>query len=421
VIAVIGLGFVGLATALSFAEKGSQVTGFDIDADRMAALRAGQLPFYEPGLDTALARHLGCGFVLADSVAAALRGAEIAFLCVGTPANSDGAADLSHVLGAIESILRARSRRGFLVLVTKSTVPPGTTAGRIAPFIGNLGWQVGSEVGLANNPEFLREGNAWEDVVHPDRIVIGVEDDRSRGILEELYASFDVPVHAVSWTTGEFVKYLSNTLLATMISFANDASMIADAVGDIDVKTAFRILHEDRRWSGNPANMASYVYPGCGFGGYCLPKDTQALHTQARARGYESPVLAATLAVNRRIRDHVVDHVLRQTRPGKPVGILGLAFKPGSDDVRETPARAIVDGLVGAGVKVLAYDPLAARNFRRHYGDAGEGAGNLGYAEDLAEVAATADPLVILTGWPEFRERRHLFAGRTVLDFRYML
>jgi UDPglucose 6-dehydrogenase len=421
VISVIGLGFVGLATALSFAEKGSRVTGFDIDVDRMATLRAGQLPFYEPGLDTALARHLGRGFVLADSTAAALHSAEIVFVCVGTRANCEGAADVSHVLGAIESALGARASRSFLLLVIKSTVPPGTTAGRIAPFISKLGWQVGSEVGLANNPEFLREGNAWEDVVHPDRIVIGVEDDRSRSALEELYASFDVPVHAVSWTTGEFVKYLSNSLLATMISFANDAAMLADAVGDIDVKTAFRILHEDRRWSGDPANMASYVYPGCGFGGYCLPKDTAALNAQARACGYESPVLAATLAVNRRICDHVVNHVLRQTKPGKPVGILGLAFKPGSDDVRETPARAIVLGLVEAGLRVLAYDPLAASNFRRYHGNAIEGAANLDYAEDLAQVAAAADPLVILTGWPEFREQRHLFAGRTVLDFRYML
>ena len=419
-IAVLGLGFVGMATSLAFADKGQRVAGFDIDRARMAVLAAGRLPFYEPGLDTALVTHLGKNFSLAGSIAEAVADAEVVFYCVGTPAGPDGAADLSYLLAAIDSVLRAGDKRRFQVLVVKSTVPPGTTADRVAPFVAARGWRLGEDVGLANNPEFLREGKAWEDVIRPDRIIVGVEDRRSREILDRLHADFGAPVHAVSWNTGEFIKYLSNTLLATMISFSNDAAMIADVVGGIDVKSAFRILHQDRRWSGDPANMASYVYPGCGFGGYCLPKDTAALLAQAAAKGYQSPMLAATLAVNASIRDHVVARVLRHVTPGMPVGVLGLAFKPGSDDVRETPAKAIIEGLVAAGSRVLAYDPLALEEFRAKHGGAGPLSG-IGYAENLTQLVAAADPLVILTGWPEFRERRELFAARTVLDFRYLL
>ncbi len=420
-IAVIGLGFVGLATALSFAENRLQVVGFDVDAHRMEALRAGQLPFHEPGLDAALKRHILDCFTLADGAAAAAANAETIFICVGTPADLTGAADLSHVLAALKAVLHGSDRKKFRTVVIKSTVPPGTTAGRIAPFLRELGWQLGDDIGLANNPEFLREGHAWADVLRPDRIVIGVEDKRSREKLEVLYRDFGAPIHAVSWNTAEFIKYLSNSLLATMISFANDASMIASAIGGVNIKEAFRILHQDRRWFGEPANMATYVFPGCGFGGYCLPKDTAALAAQARKSGYESPMLAATLAVNEQIGKHVLDHILQNSTLGKPIGILGLAFKPGSDDVRETPARSIVGGLVDAGFTVLAYDPLAGDKFRQTYGAPSSMQMNLRYANDLTEVSTLADPLVILTAWPEFRERRELFAGHTVLDFRYML
>jgi UDPglucose 6-dehydrogenase len=418
-IAVLGLGFVGLATALAFADKGRRVRGYDIDARRMAVLGSGQLPFHEPGLDTALTTHLGGNFILAGSIAEAVTEAETVFVCVGTPSRPDGTADLSHVLSAIESVLEAGAGDRFRVLVIKSTVPPGSTAETIAPFLAAHGRRVGADVGLANNPEFLREGKAWDDVTRPDRIVIGVEDARSRDILTRLHGDFSAPVHVVSWSTGEFIKYLSNTMLAAMISFANDASMIAEAVGGIDVRTAFQVLHQDRRWSGDPANMASYVYPGCGFGGYCLPKDTAALLTQARLKGYPSPMLEATLTVNDRIRRHVVDRVLRHIVPGKPVGILGLAFKPGSDDVRETPAKRVIEGLIESGASIMAYDPLATAAFRAHYGGS-DTLRSIHYADDLEQIAAAADPLVILTAWPEFRERKALLVGRTVLDFRYM-
>ncbi len=366
-IAVLGLGFVGMATALAFAEKGRHVRGYDIDRERTAVLGRGELPFHEPGLDTALTAHLGGNFRLTDSVAEAVAEAEIVFLCVGTPSRPDGTADLSYVLAAIASVLEAADER-FRVLVVKSTVPPGATAETIAPFLAERGRRMGEDIGLANNPEFLREGKAWGDVMRPDRIVIGTEDARSCDILTRLHADFPAPMHVVSWTTAEFIKYLSNTMLAAMVSFANDASMVADVIGGIDVKTAFEVLHQDRRWFGSPANMASYVYPGAGFGGYCLPKDTAALWALARSKGYRSPMLEATLAVNDSIKQHVVSRVLHHLVPGKPVGVLGLAFKPGSDDVRETAAKMVVEGLVKGGAEIIAYDPLAMAEFRAHYG-----------------------------------------------------
>jgi len=420
-IAVLGLGFVGLATALVFADKGFRVLGYDIDRERMTMLAGGRVPFHEPGLDTVLLRQLGRNFSLARSVAEAVADAEVVFFCVGTPEGADGAVDPSHLLDALEAVLQAADKRRFRVLVVKSTVPPGITAETIAPVLAARGWRIGEDIGLANNPEFLREGRAWEDVSNPDRIVIGVEDARSRDILGRLHAGFGAPIVTVSWNTGEFIKYLSNTLLATMISFSNDASMIADAIGGIDVKKAFQVVQQDRRWSGNPANMVTYAYPGCGFGGYCLPKDTAAFLAQARAKGYESPMLAATLAINDRIREFVVAKVMSHATANRPVGVLGLAFKPGSDDVRETPAKAVIEGLVDAGARVLAYDPLANENFRLKYGSVDGRLRDVAYAGNLERIAADADPLVILTGWPEFQARRDLFAARTVFDFRYIL
>ncbi len=420
-IAVVGLGFVGLATALVFADKGFRVVGYDIDAARMSMLANRVVPFHEPELDRVLSRRLGHTFLLAESIAAAVENAEIVFFCVGTPQGTDGAVDLSHLLGALEALLQVIDKDQFRVLVIKSTVPPGTTAEKVAPVLRARGWQIGKDIGLANNPEFLREGKAWEDVVRPDRIVLGTEDGRSSEILRRLHADFGAPVVMVSWNTGEFIKYLSNALLATMVSFSNDAAMIADAVGGIDVKKAFDVLHLDRRWYGQPANMATYVYPGCGFGGYCLPKDVAALRAQALSKGYDSPILAATLSINERIRDFVVGKALSHATADRPIGVLGLAFKPGSDDVRDTSAKAVIEGLIAAGARVLAYDPLAVANFRALYGGAGSRLHDVSYADSLERLVAAADPLVILTGWPEFKERRDLYSARTVLDFRHIL
>ncbi|TLM78025.1 MAG: UDP-glucose/GDP-mannose dehydrogenase family protein, partial [Actinobacteria bacterium] len=354
-VAVIGLGFVGLTTALGFAAKGHEVAGVESGERRRADLEAGRVPFHEPGLAEALADCLGDTFAVTGDLAGAVRGADAVFVCVGTPSGDDGAADLTHLDAAVAQVLDAvRDEAVKPVLVVKSTVPPGTTAGHVAGLVAGTG------VPVAANPEFLREGVAWDDFMHPDRIVIGCEDPRAAEVLQRLYDAFDADVCVVSLTTAEFIKYLSNTLLATLVSYANEMSMIADGLGDVDVPAAFRILHRDRRWSGHPAAMASYAYPGAGFGGYCLPKDTAALAARARMLGVEPRILDGVLAVNVAIAEHVADRIA-EAAGGGVVSLLGLAFKPGSDDVREAPTAAVVRALAARGVaRLLAYDPMAA-------------------------------------------------------------
>lgn len=415
-IAVIGLGFVGLTTALGLSEKGYRVYGYDADPEKMSYYRNGIVPFHEPGLKPALDRHINRRFILADRLEDAVRPAQIIFYCVGTPRSADGSVDLAYILEATGQTLRAIDRTDFKVLTYKSTIPPGTVRDAIIPFVEGLGYRVGCDVGVASNPEFLAEGRAWDDFINPDRIVIGTDEEQSARLLKEIYARFGAPVHTVSPTTAEFIKYLSNTLLATLISFANEMAMLADQVGDIEISRAFKILHQDKRWSGAPASMTSYVYPGCGFGGYCLPKDTEAMYMQGKAKGFEAQGLRHVLQVNERVKDFVVEKVAAETPASHTIGVLGLAFKPNSDDVRDTPTKAIIQRLLDRGYgKIIAYDPLANDVFDRIYRLP------ITYAGSLHEIAQAADAFILLTAWDEFKRNRDLFAGKKLYDFRYCL
>lgn len=412
-IAVFGLGFVGLTTALGFAAHGMRVTGFDTSRERMAALAAGHVPFEEPGLAQALGASRG--FTLAASAQQALADAEMVFVCVGTPMSDDGRADLSYVTSAVRAVLEApdsRTRRRTIVI--KSTVPPGSCRHAIAGFIMAQGFSPGADIGLAANPEFLREGKAWEDFMHPDRVVVGADDARSARDVARLYAPFAAPVHEVSLTTAEFVKYLSNTLLATLISFSNEMSLAAHRIGGVDIPAAFRIAHADRRWSGFPAAMTSYFYPGCGFGGYCLPKDTLAMHRRGVEAGAAMPVLDAVLSVNAGVRQTLLDGFCREQPAPARVAVLGLAFKPGSDDVRDTPSGYFVRELLARGYSVVAYDPLAMKAFRDGWGLPIE------YARSMDEALNGAHAALLLTAWEEFRALRGRATPR-VHDWRYLL
>jgi UDPglucose 6-dehydrogenase len=262
-ITVFGLGFVGLTTALAFAEKNHRVYGIDTNPQRLETIRAGKLPFIEQGLDQALLRHIHHNFTVTNDAEAAIKNSDFVFLCVGTPSGEKGEADLTSIYSAIDmfpSVLHDQKHR---VIVIKSTVPPSTTSERVIPYLQNKGFAVGELLSVANNPEFLREGKCWEDMMNAERIVCGVSDQKGENMLRSLYSGFDSPFFAVSLNTGEFIKYLSNTLLATMISYANEMSKIADAIGDVQIKDAFQILHMDRRWG--KCEMKSYVFPGCGY------------------------------------------------------------------------------------------------------------------------------------------------------------
>lgn len=415
-IAVIGLGFVGLTTALGFSEKGLIVKGFDIDKDKRNGLNNYKIPFHEPGLQEALSQHLNERFFITESIDETVNGADIIFYCVGTPENNNGSSDLTYLLQAIEDTFNNIKKDKFKILVIKSTVPPSTTSEIVKPLLQSKGFIVGETVGLANNPEFLREGYAWSDFINPDRIVIGVEDDLSAEALKNIYNIFGSKIYFVNYNTAEFIKYLSNTLLSTLISFSNEMSVIAKTIGDIDIPSAFKILHKDARWSGNPAKMASYVYPGCGYGGYCLPKDTKALYHISKKKGFSPKILKQNIEINKNIKVFLINELINKISKEQNIGILGLSFKPDSDDVRQSPAFDIINILLNNGYKnIIAYDPLANKNFAISY--------NLPikYAENLEELIKKTDLNILITNWEEFKENETLIKSKPIYDLRYYL
>ncbi len=417
-----GLGFVGLTTGLGFAKKGFKTYGLDINEARVAQLRNFEIPFHEPHLKEVLEETADKTFVLNPPLEEAIKDSEVIFVCVGTPSAPDGSADLKYIFSAIESVVNVDTDK-HQVIVTKSTVPPSTVSKRVQPFVDELlAKKPGRKISLASNPEFLREGYCWEDFIEPDRVVLGVSDEISQEILTRIYAPFEAPIHYVSTNSAEFIKYLSNTLLSTLISYANEMAMVADQIGDIDIPRAFRILHEDKRWFSRgengekPAGMASYVYPGCGYGGYCLPKDTSALYSIAKESGVDAKILGSNLQTNDDVKDYVVKKISEVAKPTDPIGILGLSFKVGSDDVRMTPPADVIVKLINAGYRnLIAYDPLANEAFKQEYPDL-----EIGFADSLEDLMEKVDYSVILTGWPEFKEKKELVQAKPVFDFRYI-
>lgn len=412
---VVGLGFVGLTTALGFADNGHKVYGLEASPERLALIKAGKLPFLEPGLDEALARNLDGNFIPTDDWGKAVGESDFVYYCVGTPYGENGQADLTYLYGAIEQTLAAVHDGRFRVLVVKSTVPPSTCERRVIPFLQEHGVSVPEQIGVANNPEFLREGHCWDDFTHPDRIVLGVSDARSEQLLRGLYAWTDVPVIGVSLNTGEFIKYLSNTSLATLISYSNEMSLAADAIGGIDVAKAFRVLHMDKRWQ--TGSIRAYCYPGCGYGGYCLPKDTNAFYAVAKGAGFDGQILKNVIRTNDAMPAATAQRIIRTAGEDRSVciGILGLSFNVGSDDVRDAPSSHIIRALNDAGyTNILAYDPVAMTGFQKNY--------TLRYrcAESYADIVAHADMLAITTAWPEFGDIRER-TDKPVVDCRYML
>jgi UDPglucose 6-dehydrogenase len=414
-ITILGLGFVGLTTGLGFAKKGFKTFGIDINKERLEMLKNKKIPFHEPHLKEVLEETMGSTFFLDVPFEKAIEESQAIFICVGTPAAPDGSADLKYILSAIDQILAVEDDK-FKVIITKSTVPPSTVSNKVIPHVESQLKRFKRDIGFASNPEFLREGYCWEDFIEPDRIVLGVQDDKSKKILDEIYAPFGAPIHYVSYNSAEFIKYLSNTLLSTLISYSNEMSMIADGIGDIDIPQAFRILHEDKRWFGSPAGMASYVYPGCGYGGYCLPKDTSALNSIAIENGVQTEVLKGNLEINERIKAFVANKIADELEPSDSIGILGLAFKPESDDVRLTPSKDVIDNLIEKGYRnIYAYDPISNESFQREYPDV-----NIEYLDSLDELIKKCENLVILTGWKEFKDKRDKINTKKVFDFRYI-
>lgn len=411
-VTVFGLGFVGLTTALSFAHLGNKVYGIDVDEHRKNQLRSGELPFVEPEMDEVLNKELNKNFIVTDDIEKAVAESDYVFYCVGTPYGKDGAANLEYLFSAIDSTLNSIHDNKHRVLVTKSTIPPTTTREKIIPYVQSKG-EISKKISIANNPEFLREGHCWEDVTKADRIVLGCSDSVSKQMLMKLYEPMDIPMFCVSLTTGEFIKYLSNTLLATLISYANEMAHVADTFGDIDVAEAFHILHMDGRW--NHADMANYFYPGCGYGGYCLPKDTNALYAQAKQKGFAPPILGEVIKTNDERPRIMAEKIVSAAGKGTNIGVLGLSFKPESDDVRDTPAAKIIREIQKMGsYRIIAYDPIAESEFEKRYPDL-----NIRMAKNSDDVIAQSDVIAVVTAWKEFKTMD--YGKKKVVDCRYIL
>lgn len=412
---IIGLGYVGLATAVGFAEKGYSVLGTDYDPARIETLKRGEPPFYEPGLGELLGKHVSSGRLrFVDDTASVVREARTLFICVGTPESSDGAPDLSHVEQVVRSI--AGHLDGYRLIVEKSTVPV-TTADRIRRIIAAHS-NGAAEFDVASNPEFLREGSAINDFLNPERVVLGVDSERARKILEELYASFDCPIFVTGLNTVELIKHASNTFLAMRVSFINMVSDMCEATG-ADVTEVAGGMGLDSRIG------RSYLEAGLGYGGYCLPKDLRAFIHIGEQLGVDVSLLTAIEGINNARIDLVVHKITEAlwVLSGKKIGILGLSFKPGTDDTRESPSLRVAERLLEAGVSLRLHDPKAMENARDSLR---EGLQDLEYCQSPYDAADGADALLILTAWPEYAEldleRVHgLMASPVIVDGRNVL
>ncbi|MEP6982018.1 MAG: UDP-glucose/GDP-mannose dehydrogenase family protein [Sphingomicrobium sp.] len=390
-IAMIGTGYVGLVSGACFADFGHRVCCVDKDAAKIDGLNAGLMPIWEPGLEALVKANAERGrLTFTTDVAAGVKDAEAVFIAVGTPARrGDGHADLTFVFEAIREL--AKMIRPGAVVVTKSTVPVGT-GDRIEEILHEEGV---TDVSVASNPEFLREGAAIADFKHPDRIVVGAEDDRAQEVLREIYRPLFLnraPILITSRRTAELTKYAANAFLAVKISFINEIADLCEAV-DADVQDVARGIGLDNRIG------PKFLHAGPGYGGSCFPKDTVALLQTAELAGVEQQIVRTTVAVNDQRKAKMVDRVARALGgevKGKRVGVLGLAFKPNTDDMREAPSIPIVQALVERGAEVSAYDPVARQQ-------AEQVLSGVEFADDAYAAANGADALVIVTEWDEFR------------------
>ncbi len=406
-VSVIGTGYVGLVSGVCLAEVGHEVVCVDVDAAKVARILRGDPPIHEAGLPELLAKHVGKRFTATGDLAAAVRGSDVTLIAVGTPFDGKRI-DLSFVRQVAREIGAAlREKPGYHVVVVKSTVVPGTTDSVVKPLLEEAsGKRAGADFGVGMNPEFLTEGQAIRDFMDPDRIVLGATDGRALETLDGLYASFpNVPKIRTNTRTAEMIKYTSNALLATAISFSNEVANLCAAIGGIDVVDVMEGVHASTyltvRGAGGErakAPLAAFLYAGCGFGGSCLPKDVNALIAHGAASGVPMPLLSAVIAVNEAQPRQLV-RLLEERFPslaGLRVGVLGLAFKPDTDDVRESPGVKLVRLLLERGVSVKAHDPVALDEARKLLGD------RVVYCPSLPDCVSGVDALLLVTRWREY-------------------
>ena len=415
-IAIVGTGYVGLVTGTCFAETGVNVTCVDVNAEKIENLQKGIIPIYEPGLEDMVQRNVNAGRLhFTTALENCLDNVDIVFSAVGTPPDEDGSADLSYVLAVAKTI--GANMKKYTLVVTKSTVPVGTAhkvKDTIQAELDKRG--VSIEFDVASNPEFLKEGNAIDDFMSPDRVVVGVESERAKKLMTKLYKPFmmlNSRVIFMDIPSAEMTKYAANSMLATRISFMNDIANLCELVGaDVDMV---------RRGIGADARIGTkFLYPGCGYGGSCFPKDVKALIHTGKEYGYDMKVIEAVEEVNEYQKNVVFEKLFKifdGNLKGKTIALWGLSFKPETDDMREAPALVIIDKLIKAGAKVNVYDPAAMDECKRRIGDV------VVYCEDMYEAVIDADALAMITEWklfriPSWKVVKKAMRGNVVVDGR---
>lgn len=404
-----GTGYVGLVSGTCLAETGVTVSCVDVDAAKIEMLNQGGIPIYEPGLAELVEKNRQRGrLFFTTSLKDALQGADAVFIAVGTPPDEDGSADLRYVLGVAHEI--GTLMEDYIVVVTKSTVPVGTNS-KVKQAIGEELRRRGVEVAfdVASNPEFLKEGDAVNDFMHPDRVVIGVESERAGRVMERLYHAFalnNTSLIFMDIPSAEMTKYAANSMLATRISFMNDIANLCELVG-ANVDAVKQGIGSDSR-IGN-----KFLNAGCGYGGSCFPKDVKALIRTGENHGYPMGVLQAVEQVNERQKSVLFHKILRHyggDLQGKHFGVWGLAFNPATDDMREAPSLVLISRLLEAGATVKAYDPVAMEECRRRIGD------RIDYAGDMYEALEGADAMVVVTEWQEFKVPKFTYIERALKE-----
>lgn len=424
-IAIVGTGYVGLVSGACFSEMGIDVTCVDIDTDKIDRLRRGEIPIYEPGLDELVNRNVEAGRLhFTTDLTECLDNVEVVFSAVGTPPDEDGSADLKYVLAVAETF--GRNVNKYTILVTKSTVPVGTAEKvkqRVRAELDKRGVDV--EFDVASNPEFLKEGAAIKDFMTPDRVVVGTESEQAKKVMSRLYKPFMLSGERMIFTdipSAEMIKYAANSMLATRISFMNDIANLCELVG-ADVNMVRKGIGSDSRIG------KKFLYPGCGYGGSCFPKDVKALIKTAEKSGYRMQVLKAVEEVNEKQKEILYRKLMRHfdnDLEGKTIAMWGLAFKPETDDMREAPALVLIDKLKEAGAIVKVYDPIAMNECRRRLGEDA-----VVYCNDMYEAAIDADALLLVTEWNQFRmpslsvlartmRQRVIVDGRNIYDSDYL-
>lgn len=395
-IAIVGTGYVGLVSGTCFAEMGVNVTCVDVNEQKIQALLNGQIPIYEPGLDEMVLRNHKEGRLnFTTDLSTCLDKVDIVFSAVGTPPDEDGSADLKYVLEVAHTV--GKNMNKYLILVTKSTVPVGT-AQKVKQAIQEELDRRRVEIpfDVASNPEFLKEGAAIKDFMSPDRVVIGVESQKAKDLMTQLYRPLMLNNFRVIFTdipSAEMIKYAANSMLATRISFMNDIANLCELVG-ADVNMVRKGIGADTR-IGN-----KFLYPGCGYGGSCFPKDVKALIKTAKKNGYEMKVLKAVEEVNENQKSILftkLSNYYNDNLKGKTISIWGLAFKPETDDMREATSLVMIKNLIEVGCKIKVYDPVAMNECKRRIGD------SIIYASDMYDATLNADALLLLTEWKQFR------------------